>query len=53
VAAQARDIYPAPIQADARARARKIASWLGRITLLLSLIIVFLGVMLVRGNPWL
>jgi putative copper resistance protein D len=33
-------------------RARKTASWLGRVTLLLSLIIVFLGVMLVRGNPW-
>jgi uncharacterized membrane protein len=49
----ARQAKQTGLTTNARARARKIASWLGRITLLLSLIIVFLGIMLVRGNPWL
>lgn len=31
---------------------RKAASWIGRVNLLISLIIVFLAVMIVRGNPW-
>lgn len=48
----ARQAKKTDLSPEARARFRKIASWLGRITLLLSLIIVFLGVMLVRGNPW-
>lgn len=34
------------------ARNRKAATLLGRLTLLLSVIIVFLGVLLVRGVPW-
>lgn len=33
-------------------RQRRIASWMGRITLVLSLFIVVLAVMLVRGLPW-
>ncbi len=41
---------PTPEQ---RSKDRKVASWLGRITLLFSLAIVVLGIMLVRGNPWL
>ena len=32
-------------------RARRLASWCGRVNLLLALAIVFLGVMLVRGLP--
>ncbi|MDF3130781.1 DUF2269 family protein [Kiritimatiellaeota bacterium B1221] len=36
-----------------RSKDRKLASWLGRVTLLCSLAIVVLGIMLVRGNPWL
>ncbi len=31
---------------------RKQASYMGRLTLLISLIMVLLGNMLVRGNPW-
>ena len=31
---------------------RRQASWLGRITTLLALVVVALGVMLVRGAPW-
>lgn len=31
---------------------RVMASWLGRITLILSLIIIVLAVTLVRGRPW-
>lgn len=42
----------APPSEEERGRRRKIASWLGRITLILSLIIVFFGVLLARGNPW-
>lgn len=34
------------------ARYRKAATWMGRLTLVLSVIIVILGVMLVRGRPW-
>jgi len=33
-------------------RQRRIASWMGRITLVVSLAIVFLAIMLVRGRPW-
>jgi len=33
-------------------RQRMLASWMGRVTLALSLLIVALGVMLVRGRPW-
>lgn len=33
-------------------RYRKIASWMGRLTMILSIVIVLLGVMLVRGRPW-
>jgi uncharacterized membrane protein len=33
-------------------RLRRTASWMGRITLVLSLVIVALAVMLVRGRPW-
>ena len=33
-------------------RLRKAASWMGRVNLLLSLIVVALGVMLWRGAPW-
>jgi len=31
---------------------RRMASWIGRVTLLLSLIITILAVMMVRGRPW-
>ncbi|HNF86869.1 MAG TPA: copper resistance protein CopD, partial [bacterium] len=31
---------------------RKAASWIGRVNLLISLMIVFLAIMIVRGNPW-
>jgi uncharacterized membrane protein len=41
-----------PPSAEERSQRRKIASWLGRLTLILSLIIVFFGVLLSRGNPW-
>ena len=33
-------------------RYRRTATWLGRITLALSLLITLLAVMLVRGRPW-
>ncbi len=33
-------------------RQRRIASWMGRITLILSLALVILAIMLVRGRPW-
>jgi putative copper resistance protein D len=33
-------------------RFRRAASWIGRINLLLSLCVVFLAIMLVRGKPW-
>lgn len=33
-------------------RFRALASWLGRLNLLLSLAVLALGVMLVRGRPW-
>ena len=33
-------------------RLSRYARWLGRLNLLLALIVVFLGVMLVRGSPW-
>ena len=32
-------------------RARKVASWLGRVTLLLSLAVLLFAVWLVRGMP--
>jgi uncharacterized membrane protein len=38
-----------PMRAD---RYRRTASYLGRITLVLSLLITILAVMLVRGRPW-
>lgn len=31
---------------------RKAASWFGRVNLLLSLLIVFCAIMLLRGSPW-
>ncbi len=40
-----------PASDDAK-RLRRQASWIARINLLLSLIVVALGVMLVRGRPW-
>ncbi len=33
-------------------RQRLLASWMGRLNLLLSLCVLVLGVMLVRGRPW-
>lgn len=33
-------------------RQRRLASWMGRITLVISLAIVLLAIMLVRGRPW-
>lgn len=33
-------------------RLRRLAGWLGRLTLLLALVVVGLGVILVRGGPW-
>jgi putative copper resistance protein D len=36
---------------QAARRARRAASWLGRVTLLLSLVVVFFAVWLVRGTP--
>ena len=33
-------------------RYRAAASWIGRVTLILSLVIVALAVMMVRGRPW-
>ncbi len=41
-----------PPSEEERSQRRKLASWLGRITLILSLILVFFGVLLARGNPW-
>lgn len=40
-----------PSSPEAR-RLRRQAAWLGRLSLLLSLLVVALGVMLVRGAPW-
>ena len=34
------------------ARGRKLASWMGRINMLLAMIIVALAIMFVRGLPW-
>jgi len=34
------------------ARYRKLATFMGRLTLILSILIVILAVMLVRGRPW-
>jgi putative copper resistance protein D len=31
---------------------RRAASWIGRVNLLLSLIVVFFAIMLLRGKPW-
>ena len=33
-------------------RQRLLAAWMGRVNLLLSIIVLVLGVMLVRGRPW-
>lgn len=33
-------------------RLRRLATWFGRINLLLALVVVACGVMLVRGRPW-
>jgi uncharacterized membrane protein len=33
-------------------RLRRIASWFGRLNLVLALVVVACGVMLVRGRPW-
>jgi len=38
--------------ADATLRLRRIASWMGRVSALLALLVILLGVMLVRGRPW-
>lgn len=39
-------------RSPAAVRARRVASWLGRLTLLLSLLVVLAAVWLVRGSPW-
>jgi uncharacterized membrane protein len=39
-----------PVSDEAK-RLRRLASWIGRVTLLLSLIVVALAVMLLRGRP--
>ena len=38
--------------AEATLRLRKMASWMGRVSALLALLAILLGVMLVRGRPW-
>jgi putative copper resistance protein D len=38
--------------APAALRLRRMASWMGRLNLLLSLLVLTLALMLVRGRPW-
>jgi copper resistance protein D len=48
---RATDLLESDPTSDEARRVRKTASWIGRVMLLLSLAIVALGVMLVRGTP--
>lgn len=41
-----------PAAAKSVERYRKAASWVGRLTLVLSILAVLTGIMLVRGRPW-
>jgi len=47
-----RALVQSPVPAARADGYRKAASWMGRLTLALSVVVVILAVMLVRGLPW-